>query len=83
VLFAIDNDAKPDADRFLPGRLAELLPAGTYRFANAPHDVRLAVLAVALGSTGLARYRTAETKDQAPNCPPASTAPTSPASPRA
>src|ERR1700755_2744119 len=27
---------------FLPGLLAGVLPAGTYRFANAPHDPRLA-----------------------------------------
>src|ERR1700740_2190999 len=32
-------------DAFLPGRLADLLPAGIYRFANAPHDGRLAALA--------------------------------------
>jgi leucyl aminopeptidase len=63
VLYAIDADAKPDTDRFLPGRLAELLPAGTYRFANAPHDVRLAALAFALGSYRFARYRAAETKE--------------------
>jgi leucyl aminopeptidase len=63
VLFAIDVDTKPDTDRFLPGRLADLLPAGTYRFANAPHDARLAALAVALGSYRFARYRTAEAKE--------------------
>ena len=32
------------------GRLADLLPAGTYRFANAPHEPRLAALAFALGA---------------------------------
>ena len=42
--------SRPDKDRFLPGRLPGLLPAGTYRFANAPHDTRLAALAFALGS---------------------------------
>jgi leucyl aminopeptidase len=43
----------------LPG----LLPAGTYRFANAPHDARLAALAFALGTYRFARYRKAEDKD--------------------
>src|SRR5947209_10119555 len=60
VLFGIEAAAKPDKDRFLPGRLPGLLPAGTYRFANAPHDVRLAALAFALGSYKFTRYRKAE-----------------------
>jgi leucyl aminopeptidase len=34
-----------------------LLPPGTYRFANAPHDTRLAALAFALGAYRFARYR--------------------------
>ena len=34
-----------------------LLPPGVYRFANAPHDVRLAALAFALGSYRFGRYR--------------------------
>jgi leucyl aminopeptidase len=63
VLFALEADAKADRDPFLPGRLADLLPTGTYRFANAPHDARLAALAFALGSYRFARYRTAETKE--------------------
>jgi leucyl aminopeptidase len=61
VLFGLEADAG-EADPFLPGRLADLLPAGTYRFANAPHDARLAALAVALGAYRFARYRAAETK---------------------
>jgi leucyl aminopeptidase len=40
-----------------------LLPAGTYRFANAPHDGRLAALAFGLGSYRFARYRKAEDKE--------------------
>ncbi len=62
VLFGLeaDDDRK---DAFLPGRLADLLPAGTYRFANAPHDARLAALAFALGSYRFARYRTAAAKE--------------------
>ena len=39
-----------DQDLFLPGRLRANLPDGIYRFANEPHDARLAALAVALGS---------------------------------
>jgi leucyl aminopeptidase len=62
VLFAIEPASKPDKDRFLPGRLPGLLPAGTYRFANAPHDTRLAALAFALGSYRFTRYRKSETK---------------------
>ena len=51
---------RPEKDRFLPGRLPGLLPAGTYRFANAPHDPRLAALAFALGTYQFTRYRKAE-----------------------
>lgn len=34
VLFGIEGPDDPDRDRFRPGQLAGLLPAGTYRFAN-------------------------------------------------
>src|ERR1700724_2794667 len=61
VLFGLEAE-DGEKDPFLPGRLADLLPAGTYRFANAPHDARLAALAFALGSYRFARYRTAEAK---------------------
>jgi leucyl aminopeptidase len=60
VLFALEPAARPEKDRFLPGRLPGLLPAGTYRFANAPHDARLAALAFALGCYKFTRYRSAE-----------------------
>ena len=40
-----------------------MLPAGAYRFANAPHDARLAALAFALGCYRFARYRAAEGKE--------------------
>ena len=40
-----------------------LLPPGVYRFANAPHDARLAALAFALGSYRFGRYR----KNDAPD----------------
>jgi leucyl aminopeptidase len=61
VLFAIEGATEPK-DPFLPGRLAELLPAGTYRFANAPHDSRLAALGFALGAYRFDRYRKADDK---------------------
>ena len=57
VLFGIETEKDPKKDPFLPGRLAGLLPDGTYRFANAPHDARLAALAFALGTYDFARYR--------------------------
>ena len=47
---------------FLPGSLPSVLPAGTYRFANAPHDARLAALAFALGAYRFTRYRKAKDK---------------------
>jgi leucyl aminopeptidase len=56
VLFGIDNP-KAANNLFLPGKLAELLPSGSYRFANAPHDARLAAIAFALGSYRFTRYR--------------------------
>jgi leucyl aminopeptidase len=61
VLFGLEAD-DGEKNLFLPGRLAELLPAGSYRFANAPHDARLAALAFALGAYRFARYRGVETK---------------------
>src|SRR3954465_6593974 len=56
VLFGLENN-KDDHNAFLPGLLPGVLPAGTYRFANAPHDARLAALAFALGSYRFTRYR--------------------------
>src|SRR4051812_40367691 len=56
VLFGLESD--PDGhNAFLPGLLPGVLPAGTYRFANASHDARLAALAFALGSYRFTRYR--------------------------
>ena len=51
-----------DNNAFLPGLLPGVLPAGTYRFANAPHDARLAALAFALGAYRFTRYRKAKDK---------------------
>jgi leucyl aminopeptidase len=59
VLFGLEAGNEP-SDRFLPGRLPGLLPEGAYRFANSPHDARLAALAFALGSYRFTRYRKAE-----------------------
>jgi leucyl aminopeptidase len=62
VLFGLDAADKTGRDRFLPGRLPGLLPAGTYRFANATDDPSLAALAFALGAYRFGRYRTVEDK---------------------
>ncbi|WP_375412708.1 M17 family metallopeptidase [uncultured Bradyrhizobium sp.] len=63
VLFGLEDDAAPWRDLFRPGQLPGLLPPGVYRFANAPHDMRLAALAFALGSYRFGRYR----KNKAPS----------------
>jgi leucyl aminopeptidase len=57
VIFGLEDDSATFRDLFRPGQLPSLLPPGTYRFANAPHDTRLAVLAFALGSYRFRRYR--------------------------
>src|SRR5262249_57759421 len=46
VLFALEGEDDPSKDLFWPSALALLLPAGAYRFANAPHDSRLAAPAL-------------------------------------
>ncbi|MGB7035482.1 MAG: leucyl aminopeptidase family protein [Xanthobacteraceae bacterium] len=61
VLFGLET-ADDAPDPFLPGRLAQLLPDGVFRFANEPHDARLAALAIALGLYRFTRYRKAETR---------------------
>jgi leucyl aminopeptidase len=61
VLFGIEDGGEP-TDLFLPGGLPERLPDGVYRFANDPHDARLAALAFALGTYRFSRYRKAETR---------------------
>jgi leucyl aminopeptidase len=58
VLFGLEGpDETPDP--FLPGKLAQLLPDGAYRFASEPHDARLAALSIALGLYRFTRYRKA------------------------
>jgi leucyl aminopeptidase len=60
VVFGLEDEASKFRDPFRPGLLPGLLPPGVYRFANAPHDMRLAVLAFALGSYRFGRYRKAD-----------------------
>jgi leucyl aminopeptidase len=60
VLFGLEDESSRSHDLFRPGALPGLLPPGVYRFANAPHDARLATLAFALGSYRFGRYRKAE-----------------------
>ncbi|HXW40018.1 MAG TPA: leucyl aminopeptidase family protein, partial [Xanthobacteraceae bacterium] len=61
VLFGLEGADEPK-DSFLPGKLTPLLPDGIYRFANAPHDARLAALGFALGAYRFTRYRKAEAR---------------------
>ena len=60
VVFGLEEATAKFRDLFRPGQLPGLLPPGVYRFANAPHDTRLAVLAFALGSYHFGRYRKTE-----------------------
>jgi leucyl aminopeptidase len=57
VLVGADSERRPARDRFALGRLSPLLAAGTYRFAEAPGDAKVAALAFALGTYSFARYR--------------------------
>src|SRR5262245_18006161 len=60
VLFCLEDSDHNARDPFRPGTLPGLLPPGVYRFANAPHDTRLAALAFALGCYRFGRYRKAK-----------------------
>ena len=59
MLFGLEAAHEPK-DLFRPGLLPQHLPDGVYRFANDPHDTRLAALAFALGSYRFTLYRKAE-----------------------
>jgi leucyl aminopeptidase len=63
VLFGLEDESSKSRDLFRPGSLPGLLPPGVYRFANAPHDVRLAALGFALGSYRFSRYRKPDSPD--------------------
>jgi leucyl aminopeptidase len=63
VVFGIEDESSKSRDLFRPGALPGLLPPGVYRFANAPHDVRLATLAFVLGSYRFGRYRKVDRPD--------------------
>ncbi len=68
VLFGLEGHAARFRDPFLPGKLAGVLPAAVYRFANAPHDTALAVLAWALTAYRFDRYK--KKKDDQPQLVP-------------
>jgi leucyl aminopeptidase len=59
VLFGLEDADSKSRDLFRPGQLVSL-PPGTYRFANKPHDERLATLAFALAQYRFRRYRKAD-----------------------
>ncbi|HEY5379238.1 MAG TPA: leucyl aminopeptidase family protein [Pseudolabrys sp.] len=61
ILFGLENPGDP-IDLFRPGQLSSLLPAGVYRFSNAPHDARLAALAFATHAYQFTRYRKTEAR---------------------
>jgi len=63
ALFALENADEPHKDLLRPGALPGLLPAGTYRFADPPHDLRLATLALMLGTYRFTRYRKPDEKE--------------------
>ncbi len=63
VLFGLEAPDAKSKNLFWPGQLATALPAATYRFANAPHDARLAALAIALGSYQFTRYRKGDARN--------------------
>ncbi len=63
VLFGIEAADEPVKDLLRPGQLVTVLPAGLYRFANAPHDARLAALSFALSAYQFGRYRKTEARN--------------------
>jgi leucyl aminopeptidase len=63
VLFGLEDASSKSRDSFRAGALPALLPPGVYRFANTPHDTRLATLAFALGCYRFGRYRKADAFD--------------------
>ena len=64
ALFALDPPSMRDADRFMTGKLTNMLPAGNWKFATPPADPRLAALAFALGRYRFDRYSKKKPKDE-------------------
>ncbi len=60
VLFGIESKDARSRDLLLPGQLATLLPAGLYRFANAPHDAALAAFSWLASAYRFHRYKANE-----------------------
>jgi leucyl aminopeptidase len=56
VLYGLADRNARGRDPMAPGALASALPAGVYRFANAPHEPELAALAFLLGLYRFERY---------------------------
>lgn len=61
VLFGLEKPGNL-IDPFRPGQLSSLLPPGIYRFANAPHDTKLAALAFVTHAYQFTRYRKADSR---------------------
>ena len=57
ILFGLDAPDAPRRDAFLPGKLATLLPEGTYRFETPVPDPTLATLGWLSGTYAFDRYR--------------------------
>jgi len=56
-LFGLGKRGDKNADPLLAGKLAGALPEGDWKFAEAPKDARLAMLAFALSSYRFGKYR--------------------------
>src|SRR5271166_2380553 len=69
ALFGLEEDEARVKDLFLPGKLATVLPAGLYRFANSPHDPALAALSFLLSAYRFSRYK-ADPSEQPRLCAP-------------
>ena len=59
VLFGVEASDAKDRDPFLPGKLATLLPEGTYRLADGFDDPRLAAIAFERSGYRFTRFRKA------------------------
>lgn len=56
VLFGLGSADEIDRTPFLPGKLADQLPQGTYRLTGEPDDPALAALAIGLGAYRFSAY---------------------------